>query len=72
MDQGLTFKYDEHADVLYISVGQPKPAVSEELEDGVVVRLDPRTKKIVGLTIIDFRTVFLKAPKRLPFVLQPA
>ncbi len=72
MDKGLTFKYDEHADVLYISLGKPTPAVSEELDDGVVVRRDPDTHKIVGLTIIDFRTTFLKETKHLPFTLQPA
>lgn len=72
MDKGLTFEYDEHADVLYISVGDPRPALSEELDDGVVVRRDPDTKKVVGLTIIDFRTTFLKEPKSLPFILQPA
>lgn len=72
MDKGLIFKYDEHADVLYISVGEPRPAVSEELDDGVVVRRDPDTNKVVGVTIIDFRTTFLKEPKSLPFILQPA
>jgi uncharacterized protein YuzE len=70
MAQGLTFDYDEHADVLYLSLGKPKPAIAEELADGVLLRRDPATNAIVGLTIVDFRTSFLKRPKHLPLTLQ--
>ena len=70
MEKGLTFEYDEHADVLYISVGAPKPAISEEVDEGIIFRRDPATRQLTGLTIIDFRTTFLKAPKRLPVTLQ--
>ena len=42
MEKGLTFEYDEHADVLYISVGTPKPAISEEVDEGIIFRRDPR------------------------------
>ena len=72
MAQGMTLKYDEHADVLYISLGKPSPAVSEEVTEGVLMRRDPKTKRLVGVTILDFRTSFLKSPKPLPFTLEPA
>ena len=72
MAKGLTFSYDEHADVLYIAVGAPRAAISEELDEGIVLRRDPKTKQVVGLTIVDFRTAFLKHPKPLPLILQPA
>ncbi len=70
MEKGVTFEYDEHADVLYISTGAPKPAISEEVDEGILFRRDPTTRKLIGVTIIDFRTTFLKAPKRLPVTLQ--
>ena len=52
MDKGLKFQYDEHADVLYISVSSPRPAISEEIEEGVLLRRDPKTQQVVGLTIL--------------------
>ena len=72
MAKGLSFAYDEHADVLYLSVGNPKPAVTEEVVDGVLLRRNPATGELVGVTILDFRTAFLKHPKRLPFTLRSA
>ena len=51
----LDWDYDEDADVLYISVGEPKPAVGVDIGDGVVVRWDDKNKEVVGLTIIGLR-----------------
>ena len=70
MAKGLTVFYDEHADVLYLSHGEPRPAISDEVSDGILLRRDPRTQAVVGLTIIDFRTSFLKHPKPLPLTFQ--
>ena len=54
MAKGLTVYYDEHADVLYLSHGEPKAAISDEIDEGILLRRDPRTQAVVGLTIIDF------------------
>ena len=70
MAKGLTVYYDEHADVLYLSRGEPKAAISDEIDEGILLRRDPRTRAVVGLTIIDFRTAFLKHPKPLPLTFQ--
>jgi len=43
-----------------ISLGKPKMAVSEEVDDDIVVRIDPQSREIVGFTIINFVNVFLK------------
>jgi len=44
--------YDDEADVLYISFGEPEPADDADITDqGVVVRL--RGGKIVGLTVLN-------------------
>jgi uncharacterized protein YuzE len=49
-----TFHYDKEADVLYISFGEPKPAEGIDIGDGTILRIDPETEKIVGLTILQF------------------
>ena len=48
----VKMSYDDEADVLYISFGEPEPADDADVTDqGVVVRL--REGKIVGLTILN-------------------
>jgi uncharacterized protein YuzE len=51
----LDWEYDEEADVLYISVGKPRPAMGVDIGEGVIVRWDEKKKEIVGLTIIGLR-----------------
>jgi uncharacterized protein YuzE len=51
----LNWEYDEEADVLYISVGKPRPAVGVDIGEGVIVRWDEKKKEIVGLTIVGLR-----------------
>ncbi len=57
MDDQLNFLYDREADVLYVSKGHPEYTDYQEL-DNLILRLDPRTKEIVGFTIIDFEGRF--------------
>jgi uncharacterized protein YuzE len=51
----LSWDYDEEADVLYISVGQPRPAVGVDIGEGVIVRYDEARHEVVGLTVIGVR-----------------
>ncbi len=51
----LNWEYDEEADVLYISVGKPRPAVGVDIGEGVIVRWDEKKREVVGLTIIGLR-----------------
>lgn len=46
--------YDEDADVLYVSIGKPRKAVSREIEDGILVRCDINTDEVVGVTILHY------------------
>ncbi len=55
----LIVSYDRKADVAYLSFGEPKPSVTEELDDYVLVRRDPKTREIRGVTIINFRRYFM-------------
>jgi uncharacterized protein YuzE len=48
----LSWEYDEEADVLYISAGDPRPAIGKDIGEGVIVRYDEKAREVVGLTII--------------------
>lgn len=52
----LSWDYDEEADVLYLSVGEPRPAVGVDIGEGVILRYDESRKEVVGLTLIGLRT----------------
>ena len=56
----IDWDYDEEADVLYISLGKPEPAVGIDIGEGVVVRYDETRKQVVGLTFIGLRNRVLK------------
>ena len=57
----LNWEYDEEADVLYISVGKPRPAVGLDIGEGVVVRYDQKKQEVVGLSILGFRARTLQS-----------
>ena len=56
----LTWDYDEDADVLYLSVGEPRPAVGIDIGDGLVLRFDEARREVAGLTVIGLRQRLLK------------
>ncbi|MBU4343752.1 MAG: DUF2283 domain-containing protein [Candidatus Omnitrophica bacterium] len=63
----ITVSYDREADVLYMSEGKRCKAVCKMLDEGIIVRKDPKTKEIVGFTIVDFISHFSKLrPQSLP------
>jgi uncharacterized protein YuzE len=60
----LIMSYDEDADTLYLSFGKPEKAVSEKIDAHIIVRRQPQTERIIGLTILNFSKYF-KAKKQL-------
>jgi uncharacterized protein YuzE len=56
----IAWDYDEEADVLYISVGQPSPALGVDIGEGVILRYDEAAKEVVGLTLIGLRERLLR------------
>lgn len=58
MEKNLIFSYDKEGDILDISLGKPQKAISEEIEEDVFVRLEPKTKKIIGFMILNFTRKF--------------
>ena len=63
----IEFDYDEEADVMYISFGEPKEAITEEIGN-IGVRIDEKKREIVGLTILEFMKTFGKShrPIKIP------
>lgn len=62
--------YDREADVLYISFGPPRPAICIEPEEGLVLRLDPDTDQLIGVTIIGARALLTEQPEWQPRALE--
>jgi uncharacterized protein YuzE len=56
----LTWDYDQEGDVLYISVGDPRPAVTIDLGEGVLARYDEAARTVAGLTVLGFRARLLE------------
>lgn len=56
----IDWDYDEEADVLYLSVGDPRPAVGVDIGEGVIARYDEEHKEVVGITLIGLRARLLK------------
>jgi uncharacterized protein YuzE len=55
MNEKLTFEYDQLGDILYVVKAPAYPEQeSEEIEEGVVARLNPNTSEVESLEIISF------------------
>jgi uncharacterized protein YuzE len=68
MDKVTQLFYDAEGDVLYLSIGEPRPAISQEVGDDVLLRIDPETSEIVGLTVLNLSSRFgsVQLPQSLP------
>jgi uncharacterized protein YuzE len=60
----LSWDYDEEADTLYIAVGDPRPAITVDLGEGVLARYDPGSETVVGLTLLGLRSRLLEGLAR--------
>ena len=56
----LQWEYDEEADVLYLSLGEPRQGVGMVIGEGIIVRYDEAEKEVLGLTLIGLRARVLK------------
>ncbi|MFQ6126010.1 MAG: DUF2283 domain-containing protein [Candidatus Heimdallarchaeota archaeon] len=50
----VKISYDNEADVMYLSFGDPKKAESEDIAPGLFARYNPETGDLVGVTVINF------------------
>jgi len=49
-----TFNYDEMSDTLYISFEPGLKATGIELNDHILLRIDKKNRRVVGLTFLDY------------------
>jgi uncharacterized protein YuzE len=54
----LRYHYDREADVMYFYFDRPRKAKTIELNDDFLLRLDPATEEVVGITVISFSRHF--------------
>ncbi len=47
--------YDEEGDFLEISIGKPTKCYAEEVEPGIFLRIDEKTKEVKSVGIISFK-----------------
>lgn len=52
----VRWNYDEEADVLYLSIGEPRAAVGVDIGDGLIARYDEESSEVVGVTLVGLRT----------------
>lgn len=56
--------YDTEADVLYFSKGTPSAEdTSDEVDNEIVIRKNPKTKEVTGFTILNFSQKSKKSSK---------
>ncbi|HLB95680.1 MAG TPA: DUF2283 domain-containing protein [Patescibacteria group bacterium] len=63
MEKALNFAYDKEGDILDIAIGKPQKAISEEISKDIFVRLEPKTKKVLGFMILNFEKRFGRTHK---------
>lgn len=60
MEKELMFFYDKEGDILDISIGKPKKALTEELTEDVFIRINPKKNQVVGFMIMNFTKSFIR------------
>ncbi len=61
MAEKLTFQYDREADILYVNTMPPyAEQESEELEDEIIVRMNPKTGKVENFEVLFFTSRLLR------------
>jgi len=69
--RSIKLSYDKVADVLYISFGEPQKGIAEETESGILIRRHPKSRQVIGITIIDFEKRFSTTKEQtLPITLE--
>jgi uncharacterized protein YuzE len=49
----IKWDYDAEADILYISIGNPRNAEGVDIGEGTIIRIRHDTKEIIGVTILN-------------------
>jgi len=58
MEKRLRMFFNKEGDVLDISIGDPKGAISKEVGDDILIRVDSKSNEVLGITILNFEKRF--------------
>ncbi|MBI4823897.1 MAG: DUF2283 domain-containing protein [Nitrospirae bacterium] len=61
MGKEIKIAYDDEGDILDVSLGEPKEAISKEVEADFFLRVSPVNGEVVGFSILNFRKWFKDA-----------
>lgn len=73
MKENLNIYYDEEGDFLEINIGKITKGFFREIGDGIAERIDEKTGKVTGISILSFKNRIKKEKNlniSLPFKLQ--
>jgi uncharacterized protein YuzE len=59
---GIHCDYQPDVDLLFAWIGEPKAAENIEVDEGIFVRVDPDTRTVVGIEVLDCAARFRKPP----------
>lgn len=59
---GVTVSYDREDDVLMLLFGRPEEAMSESIDNTLLLRVHPETLKIVGVEVVGLRAHLADRP----------
>jgi len=51
----MRIHYDDEADFLEITLGTPTPCYGEEVEPGIFLRIEEKTKEVKGVGVLSFK-----------------
>ena len=51
----VQFSYDKPNDILYVDLLRPLAAYSEEIDNGIYLRINPNDETVVGVTIFSYK-----------------
>jgi len=67
----IKYFFDKDADVLYFTKREPSAKdVSQEIGEGIIARIDSKSKKVIGFTILNFLKRQLKNSIKLPLTAE--
>lgn len=61
----ISFSYDEENDVAYIFLGKPRRTINIDVDQNITMRLDPKTREVVGSTITNWSIVWPEINKKM-------
>ncbi|MBU4512843.1 hypothetical protein KKD19_06455, partial [Patescibacteria group bacterium] len=61
------YDYDPQTDELNMTFGNSQPSIGQEINDEFFVQLDPKTKEVVGFTVLGFTKRLLAKKEKTEF-----